>query len=646
MSEEVKVPDIGDFDDVDVIEIHVEPGDEIEPEDPLITLETDKASMDVPAPRAGKVVEVAVSVGDKVSEGSVILTLEAADGDRGEAGEDESAAPHGDDDDDTGDGNGRDKDEADAKAGGEPAEAKDAETESDDAGRDGGDKDAGAGKAAEKDGRWARDADDAAASGKQGAANGEDRGELVVIGSGPGGYAAAFRAADLGMSVTLVERYGTLGGVCLNVGCIPSKALLHVAEVIENADAFGEHGVVFGEPEIDAQRLGDWKDKVVGRLTGGLAGMAKKRGVTVLQGSAKFAGANRLTVETGDGTETVDFGQCIIAAGSEAAMLPDLPEDERIVDSTGALELAPLPASLLVVGGGIIGLEMACVYDALGVEVSVVELTDGLMPGTDPDLVRPLAKRIGKRYKAVMTGTKVAGMEASDEGIRVSFEGDDAPEPAVYERVLIAVGRRPNGKRLDADKAGVEVDDRGYIPVDKEMRTNVSHIFAVGDIAREPMLAHKATHEGHVAAEVAAGEKRAFDARAIPSVAYTDPEIAWAGVTEQEAKEQGLDYGVGKFPWAASGRALAIGRDEGFTKILFDKDTDRVIGAGIVGPHAGDLISELALAIEMGADAVDLGRTIHPHPTLSETVGLAAEVWEGVATDIYMPKRRPSRNGD
>jgi len=459
---------------------------------------------------------------------------------------------------------------------------------------------------------------------------------LVVIGAGPGGYTAAFRAADLGVDVILVERWPVLGGVCLNVGCIPSKALLHAAKVIDDAQAMAEHGVQFGKPTIDGEKLGDWKNEVIARLTDGLSTMAKQRKISVLHGVAKFESANRLRL---DNDETIDFENCIIAAGSEAAMLPGLPDDPRIVDSTGALELAPLPKRLLVVGGGIIGLEMACVYSALGTDVSVVELTDSLMPGTDPDLLRPFLKVIRKRYDAIMLATKVTGMRATVPGIEVSFEGDKAPSVGVYDRVLVAVGRRANGDALDAEVAGVRVDGRGIIEVDNQMRTNVPHIFAIGDLAGGPMLAHKATHEAKVAAEVVAGEKSYFDARGIPSVAYTDPEIAWVGLTELDAKAQGIEYEKAQFPWAASGRALSLGRPEGFTKLLFDKKTKRLLGGAIVGVNAGDLISEIGLAVEMGADASDISLTIHPHPTLSETVAFAAEAYAGTLTDLYIPKK-------
>ncbi|HSM32240.1 MAG TPA: dihydrolipoyl dehydrogenase [Woeseiaceae bacterium] len=584
---ELKVPELGDFSDVEIIEVLVSPGDEVAVEDGLVTLETDKASMDVPASHAGKIVSVDVKVGDTVSTGDVVATVEPA-GESAQASDEE--APEPDDDED-----------------------------------------------------WSVRTQRMTPEEIQAATRASSQGDathsaqLVVIGSGPGGYTAAFRAADLGLDVILVEKDPYLGGVCLNVGCIPSKALLHAAKVIDDAAAMADHGVVFGPPEIEADKLVDWKNKVVGRLTGGLAQLAKQRKVRVITAYAKFRSANRLELDNG---ETIAFENCIIAAGSEPLMLPDLPDDPRIVDSTGALELHPLPESLLVVGGGIIGLEMACVYAALGVEVSVVELMDSLMPGTDKDLLRPFLKVVKPRYDKIMTSTKVTGMSATDAGIEVAFEGKDAPDSAVYERVLVAIGRRANGDKLDAAKAGVDVDDRGIIAVDKQMRTNVPHIFAIGDLAGGPMLAHKATHEARVAAEVAAGEKSFFDARVIPSVAYTDPEVAWVGLTETEAKEKGSDYAVAKIPWAASGRALSLGRDEGFTKLLFDKKTDRVLGGAIVGPNAGDLIAEIGLAIEMGADATDIGMTIHPHPTLSETVAFAAEAHEGTITDLYMPKKK------
>ena len=462
-----------------------------------------------------------------------------------------------------------------------------------------------------------------------------------MLGSGPGGYTAAFRAADLGQNTVLIERYATLGGVCLNVGCIPSKALLHAARLIDEASDSAAIGIDFGEPKIDIGKLGAFKDKVVAQLTGGLASMGKQRKVNVVQGVGKFVSPNEIEVETKDGRKLVYFEKCIIAAGSQAVKLPGFPwDDPRMMDSTDALLLKDVPKKLLVVGGGIIGLEMACVYDGLGSEVTVVELLDQLMPGADPDLVKPLATRLNKRYAGIHLKVKVSKIEAAKEGLKATFEGEKAPEPQVYDRVLVAVGRTPNGKKIDADKAGVQVTDRGFIPVDKQMRTNVPHIFAIGDVVGNPMLAHKATHEGKVAAEVCAGQKSEFVARVIPSVAYTDPEVAWVGVTEGEAKKNGLKFGVGKFPYAASGRAIGIGRTEGFTKLIFDEATHRVIGAGIVGPNAGDLISEVALAIEMGAEAADIGLTVHPHPTLSESVGMAAEVYEGTITDLYIPKKK------
>lgn len=574
------VPDLGDFEDVEVIEILVAPGDVVAKEDPLITLETDKASMDVPASHAGTVVSVDVNVGDKVNSGDAVVTIDAT--------------------------------EATPEAAPEAAEERTETT------------------------RRMNIAEIAAERVKaEGSAT--HSAQLVVIGAGPGGYTAAFRAADLGLDVILIERWPTLGGVCLNVGCIPSKALLHAAKVIDEAEAMAEHGVRFGKPEIDALKLRGWKNEVVGRLTGGLTQLAKQRKVRVLQATARFESANRLRL---DNDETVDFDHCIIAAGSEPVMLPDLPDDIRIVDSTGALELAPLPRKLLVVGGGIIGLEMACVYAALGTEVSIVELMDSLMPGTDKDLLRPFTKVVKQRYDQIMLSTKVTGMRATTPGIEVSFEGKNAPSVGVYDRVLVAIGRRANGDKVDANRAGVEVDERGVIKVDRQMRTNVPHIFAIGDLVPGPMLAHKATHEAKVAAEVIAGHKSYFDARTIPSVAYTDPEVAWVGLTETEAKAQGIEYEKAQFPWAASGRALALGRDEGFTKLLFDKQTERVLGGAIVGPNAGDLIAEIGLAIEMGADATDISLTVHPHPTLSETVAFAAEAFDGTLTDLYMPKKR------
>ncbi|MDX1482356.1 MAG: dihydrolipoyl dehydrogenase [Woeseiaceae bacterium] len=603
---ELRVPDLGDFSDVEIIEVLVKPGDSLAVEDPVITLETDKAAMDVPATSAGTVKDLKVDVGDRVNEGDVVLTLESADDEDNDSSSDGSNDASADGDDDLASTVVMDADEkAQAlKAGDSPG--KDAAGEAPDA-------------ADEPEGDATHEA------------------ELVVIGSGPGGYTAAFRAADLGLDVMLIERYASLGGVCLNVGCIPSKALLHAAKVIDDAAEMSDHGIRFGEPDIDAGKLNEWKQSVVARLTGGIEKLAKSRKVRVVQATAKFVSPHRLELDNG---ETVRFRQCIIAAGSQSAELRGLPDDPRIVDSTGALEIDPLPKRLLVVGGGIIGLEMACVYSALGAEVSVVELMDQLMPGTDPDLVRPFQKIIKERYEAIMLSTKVSGMKATKSGIEVSFEGKNAPIAQVYDKVLVAIGRRANGDKLDADKAGVRVDKRGIIPVNKEMRTNVKHIFAIGDLAGGPMLAHKASHEAKVAAEVAAGEKSAFDARTIPSVAYTDPEIAWVGLTETEAKDQGIEFEKAQFPWAASGRALSLGRDEGFTKLLFDKKTGRVMGGGIVGPAAGDLIAEVGLAVEMGADAADVSLTIHPHPTLSETIAFAAEAYEGTLTDLYLPKKK------
>ena len=578
---EIRVPDIGDFSDVEIIEVHVTAGDSVKAEDPLITLESDKASMEVPSPREGTVEKVLVSIGDRVSEGSPIVTL-------GNAASEASGA-------------------------GAPVPGSEKPDEPD---------------------------SPPPPAGPQSGGNADESADLAVIGAGPGGYTAAFRAADLGLDVVLVERYPTLGGVCLNVGCIPSKALLHAAKVIDEADSMSAHGVVFGRPEIELDKLRGWKDGIVGRLTKGLAGLASSRKVRVLEGCAAFLSANQIEVTGKEGRKVVAFKQCIIAAGSRPFMLPGMPEDPRIIDSTGALKLDDLPERMLVVGGGIIGLEMACVYDALGVEVSVVELTPTLMPGCDRDLVRPLQKRIEKRYQNLWLGIRVSKMESVQDGIRVTFEGENAPDPQVFGKVLVAVGRTPNGTEIGADGAGVTVDERGFIPVDRQMRTNVEHIYAIGDIVGQPMLAHKASNEGKVAAEVAAGMKSAFDARVIPSVAYTDPEIAWVGLTETDAKDSGVAYEVGKFPWAASGRSLALGRDEGFTKLLFDPETHRILGAGIVGTSAGDLIAEAGLAIEMGADAADIGLTIHPHPTLAETVAMAAEAFEGTLTELYLPKRK------
>ncbi|HLN50253.1 MAG TPA: dihydrolipoyl dehydrogenase [Steroidobacteraceae bacterium] len=573
---EIRVPDLGDSKHVTVIDVLVAVGAPIRADEPLITLESEKASMDVPAPVNGVIASINIKKGQEVSAGTLIATVTVAEG----AAASPAQAP------------------AAPLAAGSPAAAR-----------------------------------SAAADVPPGAL------ELVVLGAGPGGYTAAFRAADLGLKVTLVERSPTLGGVCLNVGCIPSKALLHAAKVIEDAADMAACGIVFGPPQIDRDRLRAWKNRVVAKLTNGLALLAKQRKVDVIRGEAKFIGPYSLEVQTDAGSKRLDFKQCIVAAGSESARLPGFPDDPRVIDSSGALELPQDCKRLLIVGGGIIGLEMACVYDALGATVAVVELSDGLMPGTDRDLVRPLQKRIEKRYAKILLKTRVARLEAHAGGLRAVFEGPDEPAPEEFDRVLVAVGRSANGNAIDAAAAGIAVDKRGVIAVDKQMRTNLPHIFAIGDIAGPPMLAHKATHEAKVAAEVAAGHKAAFDARCIPSVAYTDPEIAWVGVNETDAKDRGIEFGKGLFPWAASGRSLALNRDEGFTKILFDKETRRVIGGGIVGTNAGDLIAELALAIEMGADAADIGLTVHAHPTLSETVAFAAEAFEGTLTDLYMPKR-------
>ena len=594
---EIKVPDIGDFRDIPVIEVLVKPGDSVKPEDPLVSLESDKATMDVPSPQAGTVKDIRVKVGDKVSEGSLILTLDAAE---------TSAAPS----------------QAPARESGAAAKAPEPLAKTPAA--------APAAPAAS-----AAPANAAPYAGPKG----DIHAEVVVLGAGPGGYTAAFRAADLGKKTVLIERYPTLGGVCLNVGCIPSKALLHVAKVITEASEMASHGITFGKPAIELDKLRAWKERVIGKLTKGLSGLAKQRNVTVVEGAGAFASPNTIRVETKSGVKTVSFDACIIAAGSSVARIPGFPyDDPRLIDSTGALELPRIPRRLLVIGGGIIGLEMATVFDALGSKITVVELMDGLMPGADRDVVRPLEKRIAKRYEKILLKTKVSRIEPAKEGLEVTFEGDGASADT-FDYVLMAVGRRPNGREIKADAAGVQVDERGYIPVDKQMRTNVPHIFAIGDIVGEPMLAHKATHEGKIAAEVIAGHKVAFDARTIPSVAYTDPEVAWMGYTETQAQAQGVEYEKAVFPWAASGRALATGRDDGMTKLLFDKATRRLIGAGIVGVNAGELIAETVHALEMGADATDIGLTIHPHPTLSETVFFAAEIADGSITDLFMPKK-------
>ncbi|NBB93129.1 MAG: dihydrolipoyl dehydrogenase [Gammaproteobacteria bacterium] len=611
-TKEMKVPDIGDFDKVPIIEVLVSEGDEIEKEQSLVTLESDKATMEVPASHAGKLVELNVSEGDEVGEGDVIGVLEVS-GDAGEAS--------------TG------NDSEDEKGSGFRVQGSGESSDGSGAGRDADDSDGGDEARPETGKRKSETSVDP---------TGHDHEfDLAVLGSGPAGYTAAFRAADLGLKVALIERYDSIGGVCLNVGCIPSKALLHVGQVIDSAARLGEHGVSFGEPEIDLDKLRDFKDSVVGKLTGGLAGMAKKRKVEIVQGMAQFSGEHELVVEQEGEERTIDFNQCIIAAGSRVIEIPAVPwDDERVMDSTGALELADVPERLLVIGGGIIGLEMACVYRALGSKVTVVEMMKQLMTGADADLVKPLQQHLEKLGVEFHLDTKVEQVEAGDDALIARLDGKDAPETADFDRVLVCVGRRPNGDQLNAEAAGVAVDDKGFIKVDGQMRTDVAHIFAVGDIVGQPMLAHKGSYEGKVAAEVAAGHKRAADARVIPSVAYTDPEVAWVGLTEAQCKAGDVDYGVGKFPWAASGRALGMDRSEGFTKLIFERRSDRLIGAGVVGLHAGDLIAELALAIEMGCTAADIGLTIHPHPTLSESVMMAAEAYEGTITDLYMPKRK------
>jgi dihydrolipoamide dehydrogenase len=641
MTSEVRVPDLGDFKDVEVIDVLVKPGDQIALETPLITLETEKATLDVPSSVAGVVKSIAIKKGDRVSKGSVVLTVEEAGAtpaaNEGQAETKQSAAkqtqPSATSEEKVAEKKSAEKKTAEKKAEAPVDDESFTETMVRDAPPVSSKTPASAPQPTEPAQKYDFD--------------------VVVLGAGPGGYTAAFRAADLGMKVALIERWPLLGGVCLNVGCIPSKALLHAAKVIEEAEAMAVAGINFGSPQIEIAKLREWKNKVVGRLTGGLTSLAKSRKVEVIRGSGKFVSPHEIevldggiavgsvvsTAAKGD-ARRVSFAHCIIAAGSESVRLPGLPDDPRIIDSTGALEL-DLPKRLLVVGGGIIGLEMATVYDALGVKVSVVELTEGLMPGCDRDLVRPLEKRLTQRYERIMLKTKVTKVEALSEGLRVTFEAEQAIEPQTYDKVLIAVGRSPNGRGVGAEAAGVLVNERGFIPVDRQMRTNVSHIFAIGDIAGQPMLAHKASHEGKLAAEVAHGEKRAFDARVIPSVAYTDPEIAWVGVTETDAKAKGIAYEKGSFPWAANARSLTLGRDEGLTKLLFDPATHRVIGGGIVGPNAGELISEVVLAIEMGSDATDVGLTIHPHPTLSETIMLAAEAFDGTLTDLYLPKKKP-----
>ena len=638
----LKVPDIGDFHDVEIIEVLVKPGDTVAVEQSLITVESDKASMEIPATAAGTIVEMKVKLGDKVSQGSDIAVIEAA-------GEGAAAAPAA-----AGASSGAAAGASAGAAGaGSAAPASAGSSASGAAAAAGASPAAAATAAGAASGAAAAGSAPAARPGPQPAPATDRKADIecdmLVIGGGPGGYSAAFRAADLGMKVVIVERYATLGGVCLNVGCIPSKALLHTVAVMEEAKAFAAHGIRFGAPEVDLDTLRAYKDKVVARMTGGLGGMAKGRKVTIVRGYAKFLDPHHVVVDLTEGTgqqttgkeQVVRFNQAIIAAGSEPVQLPFLPKDERIVDSTGALALKFVPKRMLVIGGGIIGLEVATVYASLGAQVDVVEMLDGVMAGADRDLVKVWQKHNEKRLGRLMVKTKTTAAEATPEGIRVSFEGEHAPaEPQVYDLVLSAVGRTPNGKKLAAENAGVAVGERGFIDVDSQMRTNVPHIFAIGDIVGQPMLAHKAVHEAHVAAEAAAGQKRHFDARVIPAVAYTDPEVAWVGISEDEAKAKGVTLGKAVFPWVASGRAVANGRDEGFTKLLFDPETHRILGGAIVGTSAGDMIGELALAIEMGADAADIGHTIHPHPTLGESIGMAAEVFEGVCTDLPPQKKR------
>ena len=638
----LKVPDIGDFHDVEIIEVLVKPGDTVAVEQSLITVESDKASMEIPATAAGTIVEMKVKLGDKVSQGSDIAVIEAAGGGAAAApaaaGASSGAAAGA---------------SAGAAGAGSAAPASAGSGASGAAAAAGASPAAAATAAGAASGVTAAGSAPAARPGPQPAPATDRKADIecdmLVIGGGPGGYSAAFRAADLGMKVVIVERYATLGGTCLNVGCIPSKALLHTVAVMEEAKAFAAHGIRFGAPEVDLDALRAYKDKVVARMTGGLGGMARGRKVTIVRGYAKFLDPHHVVVDLTEGTgqqttgkeQVVRFNQAIIAAGSEPVQLPFLPKDERIVDSTGALALKFVPKRMLVIGGGIIGLEMATVYASLGAQVDVVEMLDGVMAGADRDLVKVWQKHNEKRLGRLMVKTKTTAAEATPEGIRVSFEGEHAPaEPQVYDLVLSAVGRTPNGKKLAAENAGVAVGDRGFIEVDSQMRTNVPHIFAIGDIVGQPMLAHKAVHEAHVAAEAAAGQKRHFDARVIPAVAYTDPEVAWVGISEDEAKAKGVTLGKAVFPWMASGRAVANGRDEGFTKLLFDPETHRILGGSIVGTSAGDMIGELALAIEMGADAADIGHTIHPHPTLGESIGMAAEVFEGVCTDLPPQKKR------
>jgi dihydrolipoamide dehydrogenase len=596
---DLTVPDLGNFDEVAVVDVLVKVGDKIDIETPLVTLETDKATMDVPSTAAGTVTEVLVQKGGKIAKGGLIARIEGAEA---------AAAP------------------AKAPAAVAPAAAPAAK--------------AAPSPAAASAPRAAPAAAPKPSKPLKPDVPHDRETQLLVLGAGPGGYTAAFRAADLGLKVTLIERWPMLGGVCLNVGCIPSKALLHAAKVIDEVGEMSHHGVEYGAPKIDLAKLLGWKNSVVKKLVGGLSVLAKQRKVEVVTGVGKFASPHVMEVTGSDGkSQKIRFEQCIIAAGSEAIKLPFIPSDPRVIDSTGALELGGVPKRLLVIGGGIIGLEMATVYAALGARLSVVELTGQLMPGADPDLVRPLEKRLKARYEQILLNTKVTGCTANAEGLAVEFEDANGKRTDTFDRVLVAVGRTANGKRIGLENADIDVSDRGIIPVDKQMRTNLPHVFAIGDLVPGPMLAHKAMHEAKTAAEVAAGHKSYFDARVIPSVAYTDPEVAWVGLTETDAKKNGTQYKKGQFPWAASGRSLALGRDEGFSKLLFDPVTHRVLGGGMVGPNAGELVAEVALAIEMGADATDIGLTIHPHPTLSETVGLSAEAFEGTITDLYMPKK-------
>ena len=654
---EVKVPDIGDFDDVPVTEILVAVGDEVVAEDPLVALESEKATMEVPSPQAGTVKSIAVSVGDAVSEGALLLTLEGVEsegesGDGGSGSDEANAAEDSDGSESSGAAKGTSKDDAEGDdaqpSNGEGAQGADGSSGTSDGAK-------GDDAAAKSDGdRAAGDAPKRSVASDEVKSKGDVHADVVVLGSGPGGYSAAFRAADLGLSVVLVERDAVLGGVCLNVGCIPSKALLHAAKVITEAEAVSAHGIAFAKPEIDLDALRGWKDEVVGKLSGGVAGMAKQRQVTVVTGSGTFVGPHELRVE-GDEKTLVTFDNAIVATGSAPVVLPGVPQDhDDVIDSTGALELKDVPGKLLVIGGGIIGLEMATVYDALGSEVTVVEFADQLIPGADKDLVKPLAKRIEGRYAAIHLQTKVEKVEPTDEGLQATFgpgvsepkgggssgEAGGIPSPAVFDRVLVAVGRTPNGKDLGLEDLGVEVDERGFVPVDAQQRTAVSHVFAIGDVVGQPMLAHKATHEAHVAAEVIAGHDVTFDVMGIPSVAYTDPEIAWVGLTETKAKADDVAYETAVFPWVASGRALASDASNGSTKLLIDPESRRVLGAGIVGLNAGELIAEPGLALELGANAEDVALTVHAHPTLSESIGLAAEIAEGTITDLPQKKKR------